>query len=312
MDLLDLPDNPIPTDTAVVAAVTADGVTLRVARFPADRRPVRGTVVIFQGRGEQIEKYFRLVGDLRARGFAVVAFDWRGQGGSARLVGSDVGHVARFSDYRHDIEAVRRQVALPDCPPPFFGLGHSMGGHILLAAAEILPPWLSRLVLTAPMLDFHGQSRGTLRRIAGLACALGLGKVGTPGHGERVAAVRRFEGNPLTGDRAMHRIMMDITAIRPDLGVGTPTWRWVLEAARSMDRMDEPDFPARVPLPVLMVNSGGDRIVSAVAVERMARRLRTAGYVLVPGAEHEVTVERPALRAQFWAAFDAFVPGSSA
>jgi lysophospholipase len=32
--------------------------------------------------------------------------------------------------------------------------------------------------------------------------------------------------------------------------------------------------------------------------------------VTVPGALHEVMQERDGLRARFWAAFDAFVPGS--
>lgn len=310
MDLLDLPDNPIPDGTLVVPAVTADGLTLRVARFPATRHPVRGTVVIFQGRGEQIEKYFRVVGDLRARGFAVVAFDWRGQGGSARQSRRS-GHVRRFSDYGRDIEAVRRQVALPDCPPPFFGLAHSMGGHIALAEAHALPPWIARLVVTAPMLDFHDLRLGRLRtrRIAAVLCALGFGRVPTPGHDARVEAVRRFEGNPLTSDRDMHRIMMDVTAIRPDLAVGSPSWRWLLEAIRSMERLEAPAFPVRLPLPVLVINSGKDRIVSARAIEAFGRRLRVGGTVLVPGAEHEVMMERDPFRAQFFAAFDAFIPG---
>ncbi len=65
-----------------------------------------------------------------------------------------------------------------------------------------------------------------------------------------------------------------------------------------------------MPLPVLLINSGNDRIVSPAAVETMARRLKGGGYVLVPGAEHEVMMEREIYRAQFLAAFDAFVPGS--
>ncbi len=30
----------------------------------------------------------------------------------------------------------------------------------------------------------------------------------------------------------------------------------------------------------------------------------------VPGSRHEILMERDAFREQFWAAFDAFVPGS--
>ena len=62
---------------------TPDGVNLRFARWtpPPGRK---GTVVVLQGRTESIEKYFETVRDLRARGFAVATFDWRGQGLSDR------------------------------------------------------------------------------------------------------------------------------------------------------------------------------------------------------------------------------------
>jgi lysophospholipase len=313
MDLFDLPENPIPPGTVVSPVVTEDGVTLRAARWPATHRPVRGTVCIFPGRGEQIEKYFRVVEDLRRRGFAVAAMDWRGQGGSARLLrNTRKGHVGRFSDYWRDIAAFRRQIVLPDCPPPYFGLAHSMGGHIVLAGARDLVPWLSRLVVTAPMLDFGRipLSRPALRRITGTLCAMGLGRMSLRGEAEQALRTRNFDTNVLTSDPVMHRIMMDVTALRPDLGIGPPTARWLNEAARSMDRMDEPDFPASIPMPVLLINSGADTVVSVAAIERFARRMRTVGYVLVPGAKHEIMMEREAYRAQFWAAFDAFVPGS--
>ena len=61
---------------------TPDGVALRFARWapPPGRK---GTVCLFPGRAEFIEKYFETVRDLRARGFAVATIDWRGQGALA-------------------------------------------------------------------------------------------------------------------------------------------------------------------------------------------------------------------------------------
>ena len=46
----------------------------------------RGTVVLSPGRTEPIEKYFELIGNFLARGWCVLAHDWRGQGLSARLL----------------------------------------------------------------------------------------------------------------------------------------------------------------------------------------------------------------------------------
>ena len=39
-------------------------------------------------------------------------------------------------------------------------------------------------------------------------------------------------------------------------------------------------------------------------------RLRAGSHLIVPGARHELLMEQDRYRAQFWAAFDAFVPGT--
>ncbi|WP_181703037.1 alpha/beta fold hydrolase [Chthonobacter albigriseus] len=312
MDLLDLPENPIPTGTTLHRLVADDGVALRAARFPVLSGPAKGTVCLFQGRGEQIEKYFHVVEKLRARGFAVATLDWRGQGGSQRLLPhARKGHVPDFRHYERDLTAFRRQLVLPDCPPPYYGLAHSMGGTVLLEASPRLPPWMRRLVLSAPFLDFAPPlRRKPIRRLSALLCMVGLGRAMIPGATKKLAVVRDFEDNPLTSDARLFAMMMTVTGKRPDLGIGPPTNRWIHAAAKAIDRMEAAHFPGTVPLPVMIINPGQDQLVSPYANETMARRLRSCAYVYVPGARHEIMMERPIYQDQFWAAFDAFVPGS--
>ena len=128
MKLVSIPANPVPDHVVTGAIKTPDGVSLRFARF--DPPPGRkGTVVLLQGRAEYIEKYFETVRELRARGFAVATIDWRGQGGSERALSNPFkGHVGDFSEYERDVEVLMNEVVLPDCPPPIFAIGHSMGG----------------------------------------------------------------------------------------------------------------------------------------------------------------------------------------
>ncbi len=85
MTLLSIPANPVPDNVVSGTLKTRDGVSLRFARWapPPGRK---GTVCLFQGRAEYIEKYFETVRDLRSRGFAVATFDWRGQGMSDRAL----------------------------------------------------------------------------------------------------------------------------------------------------------------------------------------------------------------------------------
>ena len=103
MKLVSIPANPVPDDVVTGAIQTPDGVNLRFARWapPPGRK---GTVLVLQGRAEFIEKYFETVRDLRARGFAVVTFDWRGKGLSDRALSNrHKGYVRSFSNYITDL-----------------------------------------------------------------------------------------------------------------------------------------------------------------------------------------------------------------
>ena len=118
MTLVSIPANPVPDDVVTGTLKTPDGVALRFARWapPPGRK---GTVCLFQGRSEFIEKYFETVRDLRARGFAVATLDWRGQGMSDRVLRNRrKGYVRSFSQYQIDLETFINEVVLPDCPPP--------------------------------------------------------------------------------------------------------------------------------------------------------------------------------------------------
>src|SRR5690348_12261218 len=166
MKLVSIPANPAPEDAVSGTVKAPDGVSLRYARWlpPPSRK---GTVCVFPGRAEFIEKYFETVRDLRTRGFAVAIIDWRGQGLSQRALSDrNRGHVTSFADYLIDLETFMKEVVLPDCPPPLFALGHSMGATVLIQAAAKGLRWFDRMVLTAPML------RLAQRRMFGLAPGL--------------------------------------------------------------------------------------------------------------------------------------------
>ena len=136
MDLVLTPDNPCPPGAVAATIRATDGMALRVARWhPLGR--ARGTIVVCPGRAEFIEKYFEVAGELLERRFAVVVFDWRGQGYSGReLDNSRKGHIDDFSLYERDLEALVVQALSPFCPRPWFAIGHSMGGAILLHQAH--------------------------------------------------------------------------------------------------------------------------------------------------------------------------------
>ena len=118
-----------------------------------------------------------------------------------------------------------------------------------------------------------------------------------------------FEGNPLTGDRERFLRNLSVLKTSPDLAVGPPTIGWLKAALEAMAPLDTDQFPPRIRVPVLMVSAGDDQIVSTLAIEHLAARLRAGSQLVLRGAHHEIMQERDAIREQFWAAFDAFVPG---
>ena len=72
MELVALAKNPVPSG-AIAGAFRSDKLRLRFARWEPTRGPSRGTVCLFQGRGEFIEKYFEVIADRDAIAKAIAA-----------------------------------------------------------------------------------------------------------------------------------------------------------------------------------------------------------------------------------------------
>jgi lysophospholipase len=309
MHLVSIPANPVPEEYVVGALQTRDSVTLRYARWapPPGRK---GTVVILTGRAEFIEKYFETVRDLRARGFAVAVLDWRGQGLSDRaLADREKGHVRNFSEYGIDLDTFMEKVVLPDCPPPIFALAHSMGGAIAVEACSNGRRWFDRVVLSAPMLGLP------VRPLFGLAAPslramrlIGRGSAYVPKAGR--FQVREFIGNPLTSDPVRFARNNAVLEESPELRLGGPTVAWAHAALMLMRKFQGPVYASRIRQPILMAAAGRDEVVSTSMIEEFGLNLLAGSHVIVPGAQHEILQEQDLYRKQFWAAFDAFVPGT--
>jgi len=101
-----------------------------------------------------------------------------------------------------------------------------------------------------------------------------------------------------------------IVEAEPMLGLGSPTIGWVDAAYRAMRQFSEPQYPERIRQPMLIVAAGQDEVVSTPLTGKFATRLRVGSHLVIAGARHEILMERDQYRTQFWAAFDAFVPGT--
>ena len=312
MDLVSIPANPVPEGVVTGMLKTRDGVSMRFARWhpPPGRK---GTVCLFQGRAEFIEKYFETVRELRARGFAVATIDWRGQGGSERaLADPRKGHVGDFSEYERDVEALMNEVVLPDCPPPIFAIGHSMGGTVMMRVARQGSRWFDRIVLSAPMIRLVGKRN------------VGAGQ----DHDPRDAADRHGLGLRAGRQRRpWSRPALTSTTSRPPIRCATPAprrcWRRRPNSASARRRCHgstppiarwarspSPRYASKVRQPLMLIAAGRDRWCRPPRSRMSPMRLRAGSHLIIAGARHELMMEQDRYRAQFWAAFDAFVPGT--
>lgn len=308
-ELFSIPENPVPAGATVSQIETKDGVKLRVARW-MPTSPSRGTVALLHGYSEFIEKYFEIVGELLERQFEVVAMDWRGHGLSDRLIGNRLyGHVDDFSLYQHDLVALKADVLAPFCRKPWFALGHSMGGANLLAQAHAGNSPFERVILSAPMVDLFALNNFAARALLEGLDLVGFGGSLVPGGSRTPGALRRFETNLSTSDKARFERTAAILRAAPALAIADPTVGWVHAAARLVHAFADADYPRRILTPVLVIGAGQDGLIPQAATERFATRLKAGGLIMIPYARHEILMERDKYRGQFWAAFDAFIPG---
>jgi lysophospholipase len=313
MTVVHIEELPCPAGGTVGWLQRPDGARLRTMIWPASvaATPARGTVVLASGRTEFIEKYFEVIDHFLKRGFAVATFDWRGQGLSERMLEDPrKGHVDDFATFDADFVAFMDEVVRPNFEGPYVGVGHSMGGNLMLRAAHNLPEAFSAVVLSAPMLGINLGSpfvSWVTRALVSIWSALGGDAMYAPGSGPKAADEEQFEGNVVTSDPVRYRRQQAVIAKAPSIGLGGPTIGWVREAFRSIDEVSSPAYLAAVKTPILLFEASKDKLVKAGSIPQIAEGLPNGECLSVEGAEHEILMEQERHRNFFWTHFDTFV-----
>ncbi|MEP4704742.1 MAG: alpha/beta hydrolase, partial [Hyphomicrobiales bacterium] len=117
-----------------------------------------------------------------------------------------------------------------------------------------------------------------------------------------------FKGNLITSDETRFDRFNELLAAHPELGIGSATNSWTNSACRSMKRVLKFKFIRAIDVPMLIIASGSDQIVSTPSIEKITPKMRAGHHIVIRNARHEIMLERDELREQFWAAFDAFIP----
>jgi lysophospholipase len=188
-----------------------------------------------------------------------------------------------------------------------------MGGLVSLIAATRDRMMFDRVFLSAPMVGLGRQplSFGGMAAIADAVSLLGMGKVPIGRAADELPSESGFPGNPLTSDLKRYMVTVNTWRERPDLIVAKPTFRWAGAAMHAMAAAQTDAFPAAIRMPVFMLAAANDEVVSSSYTEQLGLRMRTGRHVVIPAARHELFMENDPIRAQVFAAFDAFITEQS-
>ena len=282
-----------------------DNVAIRYRIFANAAQPERDAIVIVNGRTESMAKYRELIHDLRKQGFAVYAYDHRGQGYSGRMQrDAQKGYVKHFDDYVADLHVFVESQAKKAGHNNLYLLTHSMGGAIGSLYLANYPHPFKAAALSSPM---HQINAGPLN----LGCGVGATINAIDGlFGEQSAFVPGggsyspdpFQGNVYTTSENRYTIFRAAFEQEPQLQIGSPTVRWVSEACDGAKRAREQ--AGAISIPVMVLQGGNDRVVTAAGQQEFCVNLaagkksqcESGAPIVIDGAEHEIFIERDELR----------------
>ena len=284
-----------------------DGWRLRRYRLGGGER---GRMLLLNGRGDMIEKYLEVIQHWADRGWAVTTFDWRGQGGSGRLTDDPLcGHIDDFGQWIADLHALAADWRADGSGPTAI-VAHSMGGHLLLRAlAEGMPP-PDAAVTIAPMMDVFTKPlpRWLAVFMARIMCATGFATRQAWTQKENSPRQRAMRQKRLTHDPERYADELWWRDHSRDIALGSPSWRWVAQALQSTQQLQRGRGLERIAVPLFILATQADRLVSTPAIRRIVRRIPGARlHVYGPEAAHEILRELDPVRLDALRRIDAFL-----
>ncbi len=310
MDEKSNPRRSLPDHAETGHWIAKDGWPIRTLRLRA-AAAVKGSILFAGGRADFIEKYQESLIHWRDRGWDVTAFDWRGQGGSGRLVRDGlkpgvVGHAEDFAGWIDDLARLVDDWRASSAGPHML-IGHSMGGHLMLRYVAERAPSVAGLVLSSPMIGFRTPlPEGLVRRIAASMVRNGKAKRFAWGQNARPAVAHSVRQRRLTSDVERYADELWWNAAHPEHVLGGASWGWINAAYRSRDILAASGVAEGITVPVLLVATVKDRVVDTRRAVSLVNRIPDHEIALFSGG-HELLRERDEIRHAVWERIDRFM-----
>ncbi len=253
----------------------------------------KGVILFLTGRAEYFLKYVPFFERMNSLGFTVFALDHRGQGASGRMLAdTEKGYVEDFDFYVDDAEDFLKNTVLGYAGKmPVFLVSHSMGGAISLLLASRCPDLFTKIVFTSPMWGLiYDMPEFLVTTIVKGACRLGFGKFYALGKSAK-DYLKPFEKTHLTQSFENYMRQQKFVTENPYFALGGPSFQWVLESIKAMEKL--PEAAEKVKVPVLLVQAECDTVVDNNAQNIVAANLENCRKTLIAKGFHELLNEKP-------------------
>jgi alpha-beta hydrolase superfamily lysophospholipase len=233
---------------------TADGIELFSQCWVPDSPA--GVIVLVHGLAEHSGRYADTARYLAGTGWAVYACDLRGHGLSPD--GHRVGrvHVDDFTDYFQDVKAMLTEVTErhPDIPRVIFG--HSMGGLIAIRYAVANPHGLKGAIISSPALGTHPDFKppAMLKLLVKVLSKLA----------PRALFKSELDTNVISHDPEVVNAYVSDPLVSEKVSA-----RWYASMMQAMN--DAHAEAPKLKIPMLLMQSGDDRLVDPAAPGRWAQ-----------------------------------------
>ncbi len=274
-----------------------DGWELRNIVWPEQdsaSEEFKGSLLFLPGRGDHYEKYLESLAELHDAGLNVTGFDWRGQGGSGRILDDpSIGHIEDFAIWIDDLSQIYKSWS-ENKPGPHFLMSHSMGGHLVLRALAEKSIDPDGVILSAPMLGLVADPIPFFIRynVVKLLIKIGLGKKHAWKVSEKPFSPESARAKILTHDIERYEDEMFWWQHRPDIKLGPASWKWVEQAMLSTRALEKPNAIENIRTQILILATTNDQLVDTNRIINDARRLPNCELILYgKEAAHELLRE---------------------
>ena len=303
---LELDDYKAPKGIKSYFVPMDDGTRLRVCHWINTSKEKKGTILLQQGHNEFIEKYYETIQEFLDKDYSVIAFDWRGQGMSDHQL--DDIHKAYIKDFeRHDkdLKYILEEIIEKRFSKPLIGIGHSMGGCLMLSAFHNHPNIFSKGILSAPMLGFKNE-----RFLKTASSLMNFFKKDTDylvGSKPNMGKETQFQDNDLTSDPDRYKRIIYLVRKQPNIRLWGVTNAFAKAVNKRLKIMRKNNWAEEIDIDILIINNTKDRVVDSEKINLMEKRLKKSKIINFDKTEHEIFMEKNKFRKIMWKEIDIFL-----